>query len=128
VLDELIAGWVEASTRSHDRLVALRLQRIARVVAIPAGALMLLGLVVFGLTNGGADGDAAVIPLAALFSGDALSPVGAMSAGLLALGLLPVVNVLYILVDRVVTKRWLDVAAAALVAAILILSIFLGRK
>jgi uncharacterized membrane protein len=51
-----------------------------------------------------------------------------MSTGLLALVLLPVVNVLYILVDRIVTKRWLDVSAAALVAAILILSIFVGRK
>lgn len=128
MLDDLITGWVEASTRSHDRLVALRLQRIARVVVIPAGVLMLAGLIAFGLTNSAAEGEATVIPLSGLFGRAALSSLGAMSTGLLALVLLPVVNVLYILVDRIVTKRWLDVGAAALVAAILILSIFVGRK
>ncbi|MCU0508162.1 MAG: DUF1634 domain-containing protein [Anaerolineae bacterium] len=126
VLDELIARWVEASTRSHDRVVALRLQRIARVVVIPAAALMLAGLVAFAVTAQG--GEPAVLPLSALFSRAAVSPVGAMSVGLLALVLLPVINVLYILADRVATKRWLDAAAATLVAGILILGIFLGRK
>jgi uncharacterized membrane protein len=51
-----------------------------------------------------------------------------MSIGLLALVALPVINVLYILADRIATKRWLDAVAATLVAAILILGIFLGRQ
>jgi uncharacterized membrane protein len=128
VLDDLIAGWVEASRRSHDRVVAVRLQRIARVVVIPAASVMLVGLVAFGFAGGSNGAEASVIPLAGLFSREILSPFGAMSAGLLALGLLPVLNVLYILIDRVITKRWLDAAAATLVAGILILGIFLGRK
>jgi uncharacterized membrane protein len=128
MLDDLIAGWVEASSRSHDRLVALRLQRIARVIVVPASALMLAGLVAFAVTGAPGAADGGVIPLSELFGRAALTPFGAMSAGLLMLGLLPVVNVLYILFDRIATRRWLDVAAAAVVAAILMLSIFLGRK
>lgn len=126
MLDDLIAGWVEASTRSHDRVVALRLQRIARVVVVPAAALMLAGLVAFAVTE--ASGQTGVLPITALFSRAALSPAGAMSIGLLALVALPVINVLYILADRIATKRWLDAVAATLVAAILILGIFLGRQ
>jgi len=50
-----------------------------------------------------------------------------MGVGLLAIALLPMVNVLYILTDSVVHKRWTDTAAAAAVVAILIAGILLAR-
>lgn len=129
MLDDLIAVWVEAQARGHDRKVALRLQRIARVVVVPAASLMLSGLVGFALTAAStADPAQAVVPLAELISRVAFTPIGAMSIGLLILALLPMVNVLYILADRIATKRVIDAVAAAYVAAILILGIFLGRK
>jgi hypothetical protein len=50
-----------------------------------------------------------------------------MSVGLLALALLPMLNVLYILVYSLARRRLTDAAAAGAVAAILLLGIFLGR-
>ncbi len=127
MLDDLIAARTGA--RDHGRRIAVTLQRLARFVVIPAAAVMLLGLLLFEL-RGEPIGDPlshGVIPLRAIFSQAVLSPLGAMSLGLLALALLPVANVLFILADGLRHKRWSDAGAAAAVAAILILGIFLGH-
>jgi hypothetical protein len=127
MLDDLIAK--RASDQDHSRRIARNIQRIARIVAIPAAVVMLIGLVTFEL-RGGLTGDLlsqAVIPLSAILSRKVLSPLGAMSVGLLALSLLPMVNVLYIMVDSLIHRRWSDAGAAAAVAAILTLGIILGH-
>lgn len=127
MLDDLIAERVQG--QDYNRRIARNVQRIARFVAIPAAALMLLGLIVFvaGSYGGGRLVDESVVPLGSLFSRATLSPVGAMSVGLLALALLPVITVLYILIDSLVYRRLSDAAAAGAVAAILVLGIILGR-
>ena len=126
MLDDLIAE--RSRKQDHGRRVARRLQLIARIVVVPAAAVMVLGLIWFAASTGGADGGAhSVVSLRAVFSRSVMTPIGAMSAGLLALALLPVINVLYILVDSLIVKRWTDAAAAAAVAGILILSMILGR-
>ncbi len=127
MLDDVIAA--RTGTEDHNQRIARNVQRIARVVAIPAAALMLTGLVAF-VVRGNAGGSLlgqSVVPLNSLFSRTVLTPVGAMSVGLLALALLPMVNVLYILVDSLVHRRWSDAAAAGAVAAILTIGILLGR-
>lgn len=126
MLDELIAQ--RSQKQDHGRHVALRLQRIARLVVVPASALMLLGLAWYAVSDATvAPGKTSVVGLNEVFSRAILTPVGAMSIGLLALALLPMVNVLYILFDSITVKRWADAAVAAVVAAILILGIILGR-
>ena len=127
MLDELIAA--RSARQDHGRRIALRLQRIARVVVMPASALMMLGLIWYAAVNGAPTAPAghSVTRLNELFTRTALTPLGAMSAGLLALALLPMVNVLYILLDSLLVKRWADAAVAAVVAGILILGIILGR-
>lgn len=127
MLDDLIAK--RSSQQDHGRRVAANIQLIARIVAIPAAVVMLVGLVTFQL-RGGLTGELlsqAVIPLEAILSRKVLSPLGAMSVGLLALSLLPMVNVLYIMVDSLLHRRWSDAGAAAAVATILTLGIILGH-
>ena len=127
MLDDLIKA--RTNPPDHNRRIARNVQRIARIVAIPAAALMLTGLVAF-LARGGAPGGPLgqrVVPLSSLFSRTTLTPIGAMSVGLLALSLLPMVTVLYILADTLVHRRWTDAAAAGAVAAILTIGILLGR-
>jgi uncharacterized membrane protein len=127
MLDEVIAS--RTATQEDSRRLARNLQRIARVVVIPAASIMLLGLIAFGISDGlhGELLRQAVVPVRSIFSGEVLSPLGAMSAGLLALALLPVVSVIYILVDSLLHRRWTDVAAAAAVTAVLVLAILLGQ-
>jgi hypothetical protein len=131
MLDDLIAARVQA--QDDRRRVALSLQRIARLVVAPAALVMVVGLVAFavsGMAAPAAPGQGqspAVLPLDELFSRGVLSPAGAMSVGLLALALLPMLNVLYILVYSLARRRLTDAAAAGAVAAILLLGIFLGR-
>ncbi len=127
MLDDLIAA--RAGKPDHDRRVALAIQRLARAVVIPAAAIMFGGLVAYE-ARGGLQGDLlkqAVIPLRSILSRATLSPLGAMSVGLLALALLPMMNVLYILSDSLLHRRWSDAGAAAAVAAILITGIILGH-
>lgn len=127
MVEDVIAA--RTGGQDHNRRIARNVQRITRFVVIPAAALMLTGLGAF-LLNGGirrAMLDQKVTPLSALFERATVSPLGAMSIGLLALALLPMANVLYILGDSLVYKRWSDAAAAGAVAAILILSLILGR-
>ena len=127
VLDDLIAK--RAGEQDQARRIARNIQRIARLVAIPAALIMLAGMIAFEL-RGGLTGELlsqAVIPLRAILSRAALSPIGAMSIGLLALSLLPMANVLYILVDSLLHGHWKDAGAAAAVAAILTLGIILGH-
>jgi hypothetical protein len=127
MLDDRIAA--RTATQDQNRRIALNVQRIARFVAVPAAALMLLGLITL-LTSGAARGQwqgQPVVPISELFSRTVLTPIGAMSVGLLALALLPMVNVLYILIDSLVHRRWTDAAAAAAVATILSVGILLGR-
>ncbi|MGE5602714.1 MAG: hypothetical protein ACM30E_06665 [Nitrososphaerales archaeon] len=127
MLDDVIASRSEA--QDHNRRIAANVQRIARFVVIPSAALMLLGLVAFRGRGAAAQAllSQGVVPLGSLFSRATFSAVGAMSVGLLAFALLPLVNVLYILADSVVHKRWTDAAAAAAVATILVAGILLGR-
>jgi hypothetical protein len=127
MLDDVIASRPNAD--DHNRRIAANVQRIARFVVVPSAALMLLGLVVFGARAGVAEVllSQGVVPLGSLFSRETMSAVGAMSVGLLALALLPLVNVLYILADSALHKRWTDAVAAAAVATILFIGILLGR-
>ena len=127
MLDEMIAA--RTASQDHNRRVALAIQRLARVVVIPAAAIMFGGLIAFE-ARGGVTGDLlehAVIPLRSIFSRATVSPLGAMSVGLLALALLPMANVVYILVDSLLHRRWSDAGAAAAVATILIIGILLGH-
>lgn len=127
MLDDLIRERTQA--QDYNRRIAVNVQRIARLVAIPAAALMLLGLIAFdaGANGGGRLLDQSVVPLRSLFTRPTVSPVGAMSVGLLALALLPVISVWYILIDSLSHRRYSDAAAAAAVAAVLLVGIFLGR-
>lgn len=127
MLDELIAA--RSGKQDHGRRIALRLQRIARVVVAPASALMLLGLAWYALANGAPSGPGgqSVIQLNQILTRAVVTPLGAMSVGLLALALLPMANVLYILVDSLRVRRWADAGVAAVVAGILILGLILGR-
>jgi hypothetical protein len=127
MLDEVIASRTER--QADSRRVARNLQRIARLTAIPAAALMLFGLISFGLSDAPAfDGfSRSGIPLRYLFSPTTLSPLGAMSVGLLGLACLPIVSVLYILIDSLVHRYWANAGAAGAVAAVLILGIVLGH-
>jgi hypothetical protein len=127
MLDDLIAS--RTGDQDHNRRVALAIQRIARLVVVPAAAIMFGGLIAFE-AKGGLTGDLlsqSVIPLGSIFSRATLSPLGAMSVGLLALALLPMASVLYILADSLTHRRWSDAGAAGAVAAILILGIILGH-
>lgn len=127
MLDELIAA--RTGTRDHGRRIALRLQRIARIVVAPAAALMVFGLAWYALVNGAPTGPGgqSVIQLNEILTRAVVTPLGAMSVGLLALALLPMANVLYILVDSLLARRWADAGVAAVVAGILILGLILGR-
>lgn len=127
MLDEMIAA--RTGSQDHNRRIAKNVQRIARFVAIPAAALMLTGLIAF-VVRGNASGPLlgqSVVPISSLFGRAVMTPVGAMSLGLLALALLPMLNVLYILIDSLLHRRWTDAAASAAVAVILSIGIFLGR-
>lgn len=99
------------------------------MIVAPASALMVLGLVWYAAVNGAPTAPAghSVVHLNELFTRAVATPLGAMSMGLLALALLPMVNVLYILADSLIVKRWADAAVAAVVAGILILGLILGR-
>lgn len=126
MLEELIAE--RSRKQDHGRRIALRLQRIARMIVAPAAALMLSGLVLYAASDAtAAPGAASVVGLNEILTRAVLSPLGAMSVGVLALALLPMVNVLYILADSVIVKRWADAVVAAIVAGILILGLILGR-
>ena len=127
MLDDVIAA--RTGKQEDSRRIGRNLQRISRVVVIPAASLMLLGLIAFQV-SGGLRGELlehAVIPIRSVFSRATFSPLGAMSVGLLALALLPMISVLYILVDRLLHRHWADAAAAATVTTILILGIVLGH-
>lgn len=127
MLDDVIAS--RANAQDDNRRIAANVQRIARFVVVPSAALMLLGLVAFQARAGVAQAllSQGVVALGSLLSRETVSAVGAMSVGLLALALLPLVNVLYILADSVLHKRSTDAAAAAAVATILFVGILLGH-
>jgi hypothetical protein len=135
MLDQVIAARSGRQRPSYGQRVGLILQRVSRIVAVPALLLMLGGLLLFAITHAEAASlepgwllaDAALAP-GAFFSRQVFSATGMMSAGLLALAFVPLVTVLLIVGDTVRTRRWQETTVALAVAGILLLSIFLGRR
>jgi hypothetical protein len=134
MLDDLIAKTTAQEARTFGRRVALLVQRVARLMAGPALGLMFAGLVGYWLTAESGDvsrvglSAVQVLSLGELLSRTVISPLGAMSVGLLALILVPVVTVLLITIDTIQHRRWNVAVAAVIVSAILLFSVFLGRR
>lgn len=130
------AGGTGAAEQAYGQRVAWTVCRVARLVAVPALALMLGGLLAYGIESSqlllraprGWPGPQSV-PLGQLTAVSQLvTAEGAMSLGLLALALVPTITVLTILVDHLRDKRWSEAAVAAVVIGIMTLSAVLGRK
>jgi hypothetical protein len=135
-LDDIISASTPAMTQADDRRAALTVRRVARVVAVPALVLMLGGLLAYGISSGQLleRGEASlpgpgVESLALLTgSGSPLAGGAAMSVGLLALALTPVITVFWILIGYLRGRRWREAAVAATIVAIMALSAVLGKK
>ena len=61
-------------------------------------------------------------------SGSPFAGRAAMSVGLLALALTPVITVFLILIEYLRGRRWREAAVAAMIVAIMALSVVLGKK
>jgi hypothetical protein len=135
VRDDILVSAADTAL-VDDRRAALIVRRVARMVAIPALLLMLGGLLAHGLSRGGLFAGSAVgLPgpdvesLAQRTDGGRLLASGAaMSVGLLALALIPVITVSWILIDYLRSRRWREAAVAATVVAIMALSAVLGKR
>ena len=132
-LDDLIAARIERPRQ--DPHIALTVRRLTRVVAAPAMAAMLGGLLAtlisfapsFNSPAGELPGPAALPLIDLAQPGAALSGRGAMSAGIVALATLPAIIVLFILVKQLRARRWTEAAVAAGVIVVLALSAVVGH-
>lgn len=133
--DDILASAADTAL-ADDRRAALIVRRVARMVAIPALLLMLGGLLAHGLSRGWLFAVSAVgLPgpdvesLAQRTDGGRLWASGAaVSVGLLALALIPVITVSWILIDYLRSRRWREAIVAAIVVAIMALSAVLGKR
>lgn len=115
--------------------MALTVRRLARVVAVPAFAAMLGGLILMLVTDLALDeaarmnalpGPAAVSVVHLTHPAAIASGQSAVSLGLLALAALPAMTVLFILVRHLISGRWVDAGVTAALLAVLTLSVLIG--
>lgn len=112
-------------------LINRYVRRIARLIGIPAFALMLSGLIVEAVNSHAKAGahfpGPHVMAFTRLSSVSGFSANWLLSVGLLGLCLVPVANIAVILAHHVAGRRWVEAAVSLLVAGILLLSLLLGK-
>jgi hypothetical protein len=136
---EVWAGGDRREARRVQRRIAVRTRAAARFVALPALAAMGIALVLFWRQTqpfpvgaGATAWTVASTPTVAfsqfLRSDNLWAPNWWMSVGLLALMLLPAINVMLVLWENLRRRRWPDATAALGVLALLAVGALIARR